>query len=124
MRVQVEGARQLRSTLRKAGIDLQDMKDANAAVASYVALAAASRAPRRTGALAGSVRGNRAVASAVVKAGSRSGVPYAGAIHWGWPARSIGAQPFAVNAAHDTEPAWTATYLEAVDKIISNVKGV
>lgn len=120
--VQVEGARELRATMRKAGEDMTDLKDANAAVAAMVAVAAAGRAPHRSGALASSIRGNRAVGSAVVKVG-RASVPYAGPVHWGWPARRIAAQPFAVDAAHETEPAWTETYFRAIERILSNVRG-
>lgn len=120
--VQVEGARELRSTLRKAGEDVGDLKDANAEVAAMVAAAAAARAPHRSGALASSVRGNRALSSAVVKVG-RASVPYAGVVHWGWPARNITAQPFAVDAAHDTEPVWTERYFRAIETILSHVKG-
>jgi hypothetical protein len=120
--VQVEGARELRTTLRKAGVDLEDMKDANAAVAAQVAAAASARAPHKSGALASSVRGNRAAGAAVIKIG-RASVPYAGVIHWGWPARNIRPQPFAVDAAHDTEPAWTETYFRAIEQILSNVRG-
>lgn len=120
--LQVEGARELRSTMRKAGADMEDLKDANAAVAATVAARAASGAPHQSGRLAGSVRGNRALSSAVVKVGGAS-LPYAGPVHWGWPARNINAQPFAVDAAHDTEPAWTETYLQAVQHILDQVRG-
>lgn len=120
--VQVDGARELRASLKKAGADLDDLKDANAQVASTVALATASRAPNRTGRLAGSVRGNRAASSAVIKVG-RASLPYAGVVHWGWPARHIEAQPFAVDAAHDTEPAWTETYFRAIEAIVNKVRG-
>lgn len=67
--VTVEGARQLRATLRRAGRDMQDLKDAHAQVSTYVANAAKGRTPRVTGTLAGSIRGNRAATSAVIKAG-------------------------------------------------------
>jgi hypothetical protein len=120
--VQVDGAKELRRSLKRAGDDLGDLKDANAEVAGMVAGRASSLAPRVSGRLAGSVRGNRAAASAVVKVGGAS-LPYAGPVHWGWPARHIAANPFAVNAAHDTEPAWTATYLDAIEAIIGKVRG-
>jgi hypothetical protein len=120
--VEVDGVRELRRSLKRAGDDLGDLKDANAEVAGMVAGRASSLAPRVSGRLAGSVRGNRAAASAVVKVGGAS-LPYAGPVHWGWPARHIAANPFAVNAAHDTEPAWTATYLDAIERIVGKVRG-
>lgn len=120
--VKVEGARQLRATLRRAGQDLEDMKDANAEVANYVASASRSAAPTVSGRLAASVRGNRAAASAVVKAGGAA-VPYAGPIHWGWPARNIAANEFMAATAANTEPTWVRMYLAAVERIVAKVKG-
>jgi hypothetical protein len=121
--VRVEGARQLRATMAKAGVDLQDLVAANAQVSGYVAGRAATLAPHKSGRLAGSVRGNKAKSQAVVRVGGAS-VPYAGPIHYGWPARNIAAQPFAVNAAHDTEPIWLRMYLDAIQKVIDKVEGV
>jgi hypothetical protein len=121
--VQVRGARQLRSSLKKAGKDLQDLKDAHAKVAAVVAAAAAARAPKRTGRLATSVRGTGTTTAAVIRAGFKS-VPYAGPIHWGWPARGIAAQPFLSDAATSTEGAWLPIYEGAVETALDQVKGI
>ena len=51
-------------------------------------------------------------------------MPYAGAIHWGWPARNIVGQPFLTDAAKATEPIWVAQYLADIQKIVDKVKGV
>lgn len=120
--VRVEGARQLRATMRKAGADLDDLKAAHAAVAAFVATRAAAAAPRLTGALGGNVRGNKAAARATVKAGGAR-VPYAGPIHWGWAARNIPAQPFIAATAQDTEPTWVALYEQGVATAIDQVRG-
>lgn len=120
--VKVEGARELRSTMRKAGADLGDLGAVHATVSRYVALRAAAMAPRRSGTLAGNIRGSKGKTSAIVRAGGAR-VPYAGPIHWGWPRRHITAQPFAVDAAHLTEPVWTKWYLAKVDQIIAKIHG-
>jgi len=120
--LEVKGARELRRTLARAGHDLGDLQTANAAISTYVATASKTAAPRVSGRLAGSVRGNKAKASAVVRAGS-AGVPYAGPIHWGWPARNIAPQPFLVETAHKTEPQWRLMYLTAIDTVLGKVKG-
>lgn len=120
--VQVRGLRELRRDLRKIGDDLRDLKAVNAAVAALVAVAGTSRAPRRTGRLAGSVRGNRAAGRATVSAGGAS-VPYAGPIHWGWPARGIEAQPFLSDAALATESAWLPLYEAGIEKALDRVAG-
>jgi hypothetical protein len=108
--------------MKKAAGDLEDLKAVHEKVSAMVAAAARSAAPRRTGRLAASGRGSRAAGSAVVRFGGAR-VPYAGPIHYGWPRRNITAQPFAVDAAHDTEPAWTQVYLSELDKILAQVKG-
>jgi hypothetical protein len=119
--VKVEGARRFRRTLRKAGSDLSELRGAHAKVAGLVASAA--RPPVRSGALAATVRGSGTKTAAIVRAGFAT-VPYAGPVHWGWPARGIEAQPFAVDAAQQTEPAWVAVYTAEVQNIVDKVKGV
>lgn len=120
--IRVDGLRALRSDLRKAGESTQDLKAANAAVAALVATAAAGRAPHRTGRLASSGRGNRAVGRATVTFGGAS-VPYAGPIHWGWPARGIEPHTFIPDAAQATEPAWLELYVQGIDHAMSPLQG-
>lgn len=120
--VKIHGSRKLRASLKRAGADLDDMKAVNAAIAAMVAAKAAARAPKRSGDLAASVRGNRAVSKATISAG-RARVPYAGPIHWGHPARGIQAQPFVADTAADTEPQWTQLYYQGVQQILASVKG-
>ena len=120
--VRVQGARELRATLRRAGHGLEDLKDANAKAGRMVAQWAGVRAPRRTGTLGATVRAVRAVGKAQILAGSAA-VPYAGPIHWGWPARGIRAQPWMSLAAIDTEPAWLPIYQHDIQQILDTVRG-
>lgn len=120
--LRVEGAAELRRTLKAAGDDLNDLKDAHATAARLVAADAAQRAPRRTGRLASNVRGSGAKTSATIRAGGAK-VPYAGPIHWGWPAHNIKPNPFIAEAAQTTEGAWTAIYHNSVQRILDRVKG-
>lgn len=120
--VEVEGARQLRRTMRKAGLDLQQLKDAHAAASRIVAAAATSRAPIRTGRLQSTIRAAGTTTAGIVRAGYKS-VPYAGPIHWGWPARSITADPFLVDAAADTESSWIGAYERNIAAIINTIEG-
>lgn len=120
--VEVEGLRTLRRTLKAAGHSLQDLKDAHNEVAQLVVRAAAPNAPRRTGALAGTDRGSGTQSAAIVRAG-RASVPYAGPIHWGWPARHITAQPWLYEAAVDSQDQWTGVYLRALQHIIDTIEG-
>jgi hypothetical protein len=120
--VRVDGLDRLVSTMRKAGRDLGDLKEANAAAGRIVAASAVGRAPRRSGALAGSIRASRQARRAQVVAG-RASVPYAGPIHWGWPARGIGANPFLSDAAQATEATWVPLFLKDVQAAVDKVKG-
>jgi len=86
--VQVTGLNKVVRDLQTLGLELNDIKDAFAKIAAEGARVASSFAPRRTGALQASVRGNRAKNKAVVAAG-RARVKYAGPINYGWPKRNI-----------------------------------
>lgn len=121
-RVQVDGVKRLRRDLKKLGDNLDDLKDVNAQVAQIVATRAEARAPKRSGRLAASVRGNRAVGRATVLAG-KSAVPYAGPIHWGWPKHHIEAQPFVSEAAEETEAEWLDLYSTGIDKAVEKLTG-
>jgi hypothetical protein len=118
--ITVEGGRQLRKALADLDPKLDDLKDAHQRVANIVAQAAKGRVPRRSGRLAGTIRGNRAKSRAQVKAGGAR-VRYAGVIEWGWPKRNIPAQHYLVYAAHTTEPLWQRIYLEDVNDLLDKV---
>ena len=90
--VQVEGLREIVRGLEQAGVELDDLKDIFGEIASEAAGVAGPVTPRRTGTLAGTVRGNRAKNKAVVTIG-KARTPYAAPIIWGWPARGIKASP-------------------------------
>lgn len=119
----VEGAAELRRTLKAAGDDLNDVTEAHRQVGTFVAAAANPRVPRRSGALAASARAGAAKTGATVRYGGAR-VRYARPIHWGWPRRNIPAQPWAYQTAIDTRPAWTALYKAAVDRVLSRIRGV
>ena len=120
--MRVDGARQLRASMKNAGLDLRDLNEVNKQAAALVAGRAAPAAPRRTGALAGTVRASGTRTAAIVRAG-RASVPYANVIEWGWEARNIAAQPFVKDAAQATEPEWTTYYERAVAAIIDRIRG-
>lgn len=121
--VRVEGARQLRSTLRKAGADMKDLSAAHREVAGIVADRARPATPHRTGRLAKSVRAGGTQKAAVIRAGRGRGFPYAEPIHWGWPSRKIAAQPWISEAAAESEPVWVAVYSERISDLLRSVRG-
>lgn len=120
--VRIEGLDVLVRTLKRAGDDLSDLKDAHAKAGQTVAAAAAASAPRRSGALASSVRAARQAKRARVLVGNAR-VRYSGPVHWGWPARGIAANPFVSEAAQATESRWTKDYVDDVQHALDKVKG-
>lgn len=121
--VRVEGGRELRRSLRRAAGNLNDLKAAHGAAGAIVAAAAKPRAPRGpSGDLGASVRSSGTTTAAIVRAGYAS-VPYAGPIHWGWPARHIAPQPWLSTTAQATEPTWLAIYETAVERVLDTITG-
>lgn len=84
----VEGLNKTLTSLQRFGVEAQDLKDVFSEIAAEGARLASSFAPKRSGRLQASIRGNKAKAKAIVIAG-RARVPYAGAINYGWPKRNI-----------------------------------
>ena len=119
--VQVEGARELRRSLKAAGDDLSDLKAAHKQAAEIGVRAVQPITPVLTGRLAASVRGAGTTTAAIIRAGKKA-VPYAGAVHWGrkmWPSMISTPNPprkrvysfikprlFIVDGVTDVEPAW------------------
>lgn len=112
--MRVEGLTQVVRALQALGAEVDDLKAAFATIAGEAAEVIRAATPRRTGRLAGDVRGNRAKSKAVVAAG-RSGVPYAGPINYGWPSRHIG--PASFMQAADTAYAPTRAVQRLEDEI-------
>lgn len=83
--VQVEGAREVRSTLRKLGKGTRDMTQVHRQVAAMVLGPAAGRTRRKSGDLAGSYK----VKATAAKAAISSGLVYASVQEFGWPRRGI-----------------------------------
>lgn len=126
--VKIEGARQLRRTLKDAGDDLNDLKEVNRSAAAIAANRAKTWAPRKSGRLAGTVRSSGTKTAGIVRAGNNrktaSGVPYANPIHWGWPCRNIKANPFLSYSAQATEPRWLKLYENYIEKTLSKIRGI
>jgi hypothetical protein len=127
--IQVEGARELRASLKRLGVELDDLKEAHVEVAGVVGRRAVSTAPKRSGRLAGTMRPGAAKAQAAVRFGGAR-APYANAVHWGTGPRpgrrgphNIARNAFAWEAAKDTQPEWEPIYAAAIDHLLALVKG-
>lgn len=124
--VKLDGAGRLRSTLRKAGADMKQMRATHAQVAGIVVEAASVRVPVKSGRLAATVRAGATQAAAIVRAGNnrRGGVPYGNPIHWGWFHRHIKPNPFLSLAAQASEPTWFGVYSDRIEELVSTVEGI
>jgi HK97 gp10 family phage protein len=119
--VKVEGLRELRKEIRALGDkDLnRSLNKANKAAADVVRDEAktSTRMPRKSGKLAGSVKSGASGDRATVSAGSAVKVPYAGAIHFGWPKRGIRPRPFLYAAMATKRDEVLAAYEKAMDDL-------
>lgn len=91
--ISVEGEEKVKAALAKIEKDIVDRSELNKDLSDELSRKASAMAPRLTGALASSVKGNPSNEKAQILAGSES-VPYAGVQEYGWPAKNIQAQPY------------------------------
>lgn len=132
--VRVEGAQRLRSTMKRAGVDMKDMTKLNREAANIVLPAAKTLAPIGTpekGHIASTIRVGATQKSGIIRAGNKS-MPYAGVIHFGTErgftdskgrTRAIQAQPWISMAAKQTESVWVSNYFEGLTKVINSIEG-
>lgn len=99
----IEGLNETVRALQDLGLEVDDLKDAFSPIAKKGAGYASSFAPKDSGNLARSVRGNRAKNKAVITAGGRR-APYAGAINYGYRRRGIEATSFMQRADDRMRP--------------------
>lgn len=93
--VRVEGVKDLRKRLRRAGDDLSDMKDLNQEIAQSIVAKSRSKVPTRDRNLVGTLRGSGTKTNVTVRLGNKR-YPYGNAIHWGrnrWPNSTATATP-------------------------------
>lgn len=120
VQVELRGVSRLRGTLERAEREIADMARANQDAAQIIASAAAARAPRVTGRLAGSLTGSRLKARATVT----STAPYAIVITEGYPPHNIAANPFVEAAATETQDQWMRSYDVELQRIADTIQGV
>jgi hypothetical protein len=123
--VTITGGRKLRKAFRDAGEDMSDLKALHKRLADDVAGTAKTKVPVQSGALKNSIRGFGGTAKAAVRAGnnrkSRTGVPYAAPIHFGWGRRGIRPQPFLYEALDDRRQDVVDAYNAEVRRMIRDV---
>ena len=121
--VKIKNMREINRALSNIGVPKDAIKAAGKESGELVASEARSLAPVRTGALRNSIRvGATARGKITVLAGnnrtSKSAVPYANPIHWGWFKRHIRPQPFFVTALGYTRSEIYDNYFKQMEKLI------
>tara|TARA_R100001129_G_scaffold118264_1_gene81766 strand:+ start:236 stop:610 length:375 start_codon:yes stop_codon:yes gene_type:complete len=114
--IKATGVKELRRELRRMGDDLEDLKSLNLTVATLVSQRAKDLVPRRTGNLADTIRPAGTKTAGRVRAGFKR-VPYAGVIHFGFPARGIQPQPFLYDALDQRRGEVFDAYFKGIAKI-------
>ena len=121
--VKVKNLREINKALAAIGVPKEAVKDAGKESGELVAAEARSLVPVRTGNLRNSIRvGATARGKITVLAGnnrtSKSAVPYANPIHWGWFKKHIRPQPFFVRALGYTRSEIYDNYFKQMEKLI------
>jgi HK97 gp10 family phage protein len=115
--ITITGVKEVIDTLNKLGKDLESNEELNKELSSTLSQKASALAPRLTGALASSVKGNPSAEKAQILAGSAA-VPYAGVQEYGWPEKNINAQPYLRPAVHNNMGYIIEKYNESIQKAI------
>ena len=121
--VKVTNLREINKALAAIGVPKEAVKDAGKESGELVANEARSLVPVRTGNLRNSIRvGATARGKITIMAGnnrtSKSAVPYANPIHWGWFKKHIKPQPFFVRALGYTRSEIYDNYFKQMEKLI------
>jgi hypothetical protein len=111
----VEGGAQLQRAFRQMSARLDALQPTHDAAADVGVTMARTRAPRRSGALVGTIERTAITDGSQIVAGSPL-VPYAGVINYGWSDRNIEAQPFLPDEGDVAE--LTAPYVDRVNDLV------
>lgn len=113
--VRVEGLNRVTRALQGLGLDVEDLVGAFGAIADQAVDRIQAHVPKRSGALASDIRGNKSKNKAVVRAG-RAAIPYAGPINYGWPKRGIEAAGFMQKGDEEMQPIAAQLLADEIDK--------
>lgn len=127
--IKVTGLNQAIRSLRELGVPDDELKAAGSQAGELVAYEARNLVPVRTGRLRDTIRVSKTLRKVSISAGnnrtSKSGVPYANPIHWGWFRRNIKPQPFFAKALGLTRDQVYKAYFDNIAKLVArqNAKG-
>jgi HK97 gp10 family phage protein len=115
---EIVGLRETQKALKALGdATKKELKSTHKEAAQIVVDGAMPYVPVRTGALGASMRAAATQTSGKVRVGNAA-VPYAGAIHFGWPARRIKPQPFIYDTLDGRRQEIAALYRERIFQLV------
>jgi len=116
--LEIDGLRQVQKAMRNFSDDSRnDMKETHRKAGQIVVDGAARFVPVRSGALLASLRSAPTQRQGRVRVGSAA-VPYAGPIHFGWPARGIKPNPFIYEVLDGRRQEVYAIYAQRISELI------
>lgn len=118
-RVEVQGLPTLRATLKVAAQRVEDLREPATRTSAFLAARGRADAPRRTGRLSASVRGE----ADSTTASTYSALAYANRTHWGYRRYAQRPQPWLAEGAANTEPQWLDNYRSRIENVIRAVRG-
>ena len=118
MPVEVKGLNKLTRALKKAGVEISDLKAANTRVGAVVAQAAGPITPHRSGALAASIRPAQRQSGVVVRAGGGR-VKYAKFVEYG--TKRMPPRSYLVRGMYESQPRWMDVYEGELQRVMEQV---
>lgn len=116
--LQIEGLRDVQKAMKNFSEDSRnDMKETHRKAGQLIVDGAARLVPVRSGALLASLRSAPTQRQGKVRVGSAA-VPYAGPIHFGWPARNIRPNPFIYDVLDNRRDEVLRLYQERIGELI------
>ena len=116
--LEIEGLRDVQKAMKNFSDDSRnDMKETHRRAGQIVVDGAARLVPVRSGALLASLKSAPTQRQGRVRVGSAA-VPYAGPIHFGWPARHIQPNPFIYEVLDGRRQEVYALYAERISQLV------
>lgn len=118
--ISVEGLNLLLRNLRRVNSEYpKQAKEIHKEIAEPVSERAKTKARKKSGRMAASIRPYATQRKAEVGAGAR--VVYAGVQHYGWPAHGISPNPFLTESINEMQPQILVTYDRLMDQWIERI---
>lgn len=117
--IEIKGLKEVVRSLERFGVEVSDLKAAFKRIGTIVAEDAKTLAPRKSGALAGSIRPSNTKNKSVVRAGTAK-VVYAGVQHYGGY-NNIEPHPFLTDALNQNQGEVVRALSDELDALINRL---